>query len=272
MSMASCVAAGARAGQRTARAASGTGAAHAIHVPHPGRHVGMLVLRASDVQGNAQRTAGATAPTRPARLVLRRSRLRGECASCAPHVPAAAPAGGCTAARSRPPLTGACACAAAGARLDDRALVDARAQADDRVGDHALLQVGAVADDGVADARLHDLGRRQEARRRVDRRLRVVELEARRLPAAHGHGQPCPQPWSGPLPSYAPTSQGRCLLGHASPERHAGLQNPTRLRLPRVGSRARQPPTAVDQCARGATAQARPAPAAPAPGWPRRRT
>ncbi len=143
----------------------------------------MLVLRASGVQGYARRTAGATGPTRPAQLVLRRSRLHGDSASCSPHEPAAAPAEGGIGARSWPPLTGACACAAAGTRLDDGALVDARPQADNRVGDRALLQVGAVADDGVADARLYDLGRRQEARRRVDRRLRVVELEARRLPA-----------------------------------------------------------------------------------------
>ena len=67
------------------------------------------------------------------------------------------------------------------ARLDDGALVDARAQAHDRVGHGALLQVGAVADDRVVDLGLDDLGGRQEARAGVDGRLRVVELEARRL-------------------------------------------------------------------------------------------
>lgn len=65
--------------------------------------------------------------------------------------------------------------------LDDSALGDAGAQADDGVGDGALLQVGAMTDDGVIDLALHHLGGRQEARRRVDWRLRVVELEPRRL-------------------------------------------------------------------------------------------
>lgn len=70
--------------------------------------------------------------------------------------------------------------------LDDGALADTRAQADDGVGDGALLQVGAVADDGVVDFALHHLGRRQEARRRVDGRLRVVELEPWRLQRTSG--------------------------------------------------------------------------------------
>ncbi len=72
-----------------------------------------------------------------------------------------------------------------GRHLDDSALGDAGAEADDGVGDGALLQVGAVADDSVVDLALHHLGRRQEARRRVDRRLRVVELKTRRLHRTH---------------------------------------------------------------------------------------
>ena len=72
------------------------------------------------------------------------------------------------------------------ADLDDGALVDAGAQPHDGVGDSALLQVGPVADDGIVDLALHDLGRRQEARAGVDGRLRVVELEARRLRARTG--------------------------------------------------------------------------------------
>lgn len=68
-----------------------------------------------------------------------------------------------------------------GAHLDHCSLANSRAKPYDCIFDSAFFQVGAVADDDVIDFAAHNLGRRQESGRGVNRCLRVIELKLRRL-------------------------------------------------------------------------------------------
>jgi hypothetical protein len=63
------------------------------------------------------------------------------------------------------------------AHPDCGTFTDPRPQPDDCVLHHTRLQIGAMRDDGIGHLTVKDLGRRQEARRCVDWRVRVIKFE-----------------------------------------------------------------------------------------------
>lgn len=67
------------------------------------------------------------------------------------------------------------------AHLDHCSLANSRAKPYDCIFNSAFFQVGAMADDDVIDFAAHNLGRRQESGRGINRCLRVIELKLRRL-------------------------------------------------------------------------------------------